>query len=94
MQGNKAKNEKRIHPTQKPVALYTWIFSKFARKGDKILDTHLGSGSSRIAAHDAGLEFIGFEIDQDYFTSQERRFAEYTAQLSLFDKNGGEINHQ
>lgn len=94
MQGNKQKNEKRIHPTQKPVALYTWIFSRFAHQGEKILDTHLGSGSSRIAAHEAGLEFIGFEIDKDYFAGQEQRFVEYTAQLSLFDRNGGETNYQ
>ncbi len=83
-QGNKALNEVRIHPTQKPVALYTWIFSKYAKPGDKILDTHLGSGSSRIAAYDAGLDFVGFEIDKDYFEAQERRFAEHASQMSLF----------
>lgn len=74
----------RIHPTQKPVALYAWIFAKYAKPGDKILDTHLGSGSSRIAAYDAGLDFVGCEIDKDYFTAQEQRFAEYTAQMTLF----------
>lgn len=78
------QDKARFHPTQKPVALYTWIFSKYARPGDKILDTHLGSGSSRIAAYDAGLDFTGFEIDKDYFEAQERRFAEYAAQMSLF----------
>lgn len=83
-QGNKALNEVRIHPTQKPVALYTWIFSRYAKPGDKILDTHLGSGSSRIAAYDAGLDFVGFEIDKDYFEAQERRFAEHASQMSLF----------
>ena len=57
----------RIHPTQKPVALYAWIYSRYAKPGYKILDTHLGSGSSRIAAHDAGLDFVGFEIDKEYF---------------------------
>lgn len=88
MQGDKRKNEKRIHPTQKPVALYEWIFGRYAKPGDKILDTHLGSGSSRIAAYDAGLDFVGCEIDRHYFEAQEERFAEYTAQLSLFD--GGE----
>ena len=65
----------RIHPTQKPVALYAWIFEHFAKPGDKILDTHLGSGSSRIAAYDAGLDFTGYEIDGDYFEAQEKRFA-------------------
>lgn len=84
MQGNKALNEKRIHPTQKPVALYTWIYLHYAKEGDKILDTHLGSGSSRIAAYDAGLDFIGFEIDEDYFDAEERRFEQYTSQYSLF----------
>lgn len=84
MQGNKSKNEKRIHPTQKPVALYSWIFSKFAHPGEKVLDTHLGSGSSRIAAYDAGLDFVGFEIDPDYFAGQEERYNAHTAQLSIF----------
>ena len=83
-QGNKSLNEKRIHPTQKPVALYTWILQKYAKPGDKILDTHLGSGSSRIAAYDLGFDFVGCEIDPHYFQAQERRFAEHTAQISLF----------
>lgn len=74
----------RIHPTQKPVALYAWILSRYAKPGDKILDTHLGSGSSRIAAYDAGLNFVGCEIDKDYFKAQEERFAAHTAQCSLF----------
>ena len=60
-QGNKAMNEQRIHPTQKPVALYTWLFQKYAKPGDSILDTHLGSGSSRIAALELGLDFVGYE---------------------------------
>lgn len=84
MQGDKRKNEKRIHPTQKPVALYEWIFSRYAKPGDKILDTHLGSGSSRIAAYDAGLDFVGCEIDSHYFEAQEERFAAYTAQVALW----------
>ena len=73
----------RIHPTQKPVALYAWIFARYAKPGYKILDTHLGSGSSRIAAHDAGLDFWGYEISKTYFDLQERRFADYTAQLRM-----------
>lgn len=75
----------RIHPTQKPVALYTWIFSHYAKPGDKILDTHLGSGSSRIAANEMGLDFVGFEIDLDYFKAQEERYAAHIAQMSLFN---------
>lgn len=85
MQGDKRKNEKRIHPTQKPVALYAWIFSRYAKQGDRILDTHLGSGSSRIAAWDAGLDFVGVELDKTYFDLEEKRFAEYSAQLRMED---------
>lgn len=84
LQGNMAAKEQRFHPTQKPVALYAWIFSRYAKAGDRILDTHLGSGSSRIAAYDAGLDFVGVEINKHYFDLQERRFAEHTAQMSLF----------
>lgn len=76
--------EKRFHPTQKPVALYAWILKNYAKPGDKILDTHLGSGSSRIAAYDAGLDFWGYEIDKVYFELQEERFAKHAAQISLF----------
>lgn len=74
---------KKIHPTQKPVALYAWIFQHFAKPGDKILDTHLGSGSSRIAAYDAGLDFVGFEIEKEYFDREEERFLAYTAQMRM-----------
>lgn len=79
--------EVKIHPTQKPVELYEWIFANYAQPGMKILDTHLGSGSSRIAAHNFRLDFWGFEIDKDYFEKQEKRFAEYTAQINLFVQN-------
>ena len=78
----------RIHPTQKPVALYAWIFQHYAKPGDRILDTHLGSGSSRIAAWDAGLDFTGYEIDPEYFEAQEKRFQQHTAQMSLFGGGG------
>ena len=70
-----------FHPTQKPVSLYKWILQKYAKPGDKIIDTHLGSGSSRIAAYDAGLDFYGYEIDKEYFESQEKRFANHTRQI-------------
>lgn len=79
-----ASGQVRIHPTQKPVALYAWIFNQYAKPSDKILDTHLGSGSSRIAAYDAGLDFVGCEIDSDYFKAQEERYQAHIAQMSLF----------
>ena len=77
-------SETKIHPTQKPVALYRWIFKNYAKPGMKILDTHLGSGSSRIAAWDAGLDFVGTEIDETYFRLQEERFKKHIAQGNLF----------
>lgn len=67
----------KIHPTQKPIALYKWLLQNYAKQGDKILDTHLGSGSSRIAAFDMGFEFVGCELDKEYFDMQEKRFAEH-----------------
>ena len=84
MQGNKKLNEARIHQTQKPVALYDWIFQNYAAPGCRVLDTHLGSGSSRIAAYEAGVDFIGFEIDPTYYAAEEQRFLDYTSQTSLF----------
>ena len=81
-----ADKDGRMHPAQKPVALYAWIFQNYANPGDKILDTHLGSGSSRIAAYDAGLDFVGCEIDKEYFEKQEERFKNHSAQLNLFLK--------
>jgi site-specific DNA-methyltransferase (adenine-specific) len=79
-----ASGEHRIHPTQKPIALYDWIFQNYAKPTDKILDTHLGSGSSRIAAHKNKLDFTACELDAEYFEAQERRFETYTSQLQLF----------
>ena len=75
----------KIHPTQKPVKLYKWLLGAFAKEGDIILDTHLGSGSSRIAAYEMGYEFHGCEIDETYFNLQEARFKDFTSQLVLFD---------
>lgn len=84
LQQDMKNKEFRIHPTQKPVRLYEWIYDHYANKGDKILDTHLGSGSSRIAAWNRGLDFWGYEIDKVYFDLQEQRFEEHTAQGNLF----------
>jgi len=74
----------RIHPTQKPVALYDWILQKYAKEGDKILDTHLGSGSSRIAAYKNNFDFVGCELDKEYFEAQEKRFNNFKSQLTIF----------
>jgi site-specific DNA-methyltransferase (adenine-specific) len=78
------KQPERIHPTQKPVALYKWLLQNYAKQGDKILDTHLGSGSSRIAAYDMGFDFTAFELDKEYFEAQEKRFNQFKSQLKLF----------
>jgi len=72
-----------IHPTQKPTKLYEWLLSKYAKQGDKILDTHLGSGSSRIAAFKRGFNFTAFEIDKEYFYKQEKRFNDFKSQLVM-----------
>jgi len=74
----------KIHPTQKPVKLYRWILKYYAKEGQKILDTHLGSGSSAIAAHQMGFDFVGCEIDKDYYDAACKRFKEQTAQGDLF----------
>ncbi len=78
------KDGKSIHPTQKPVMLYEWTLMNFAKDGDLILDTHLGSGSSRIAAYKGGFNFVGFEIDPEYYEKQEKRFNDFKSQLRLF----------
>jgi len=77
----------KIHPTQKPVKLYEWLLTNYAKPGDRILDTHLGSGSSAIAAHYGGFEFVGCELDEDYYKAAVQRFESATAQLAMF---GGE----
>jgi len=74
----------RIHPTQKPVKLYDWLLKNYAKEGDIILDTHLGSGSSAIAAHYGGFDFVGCELDYDYFKAAEKRFNLETAQRAMF----------
>lgn len=82
--GTCGRDSVRIHPMQKPLALYRWIYQKYAKPGYKILDAHVGSGTSRRAAYEAGLDFIGYEIDPVYFRRQEEAYQEFTAQQSLF----------
>ena len=84
-QGNKRLNEKRIHPTQKPVALYEWLLSRYAKDGDIILDTHVGSASSLIACHNTNHKFVGFEIDEHYYKLSKERLDREMAQIRLFD---------
>lgn len=79
--------EATIHPTQKPIVLYKWLLDNYAKIGDKILDTHLGSGSSRIAAHVLGFDFYGCEIDKDYFDAQEERFLRPTKTIKDVTNN-------
>lgn len=73
-----------IHPTQKPVKLYRWLLHNYAKPGDRILDTHLGSGSSAIAAHDMGFDLVGCELDKDYYDSAVKRYNYHIIQQKLF----------
>ena len=87
VQQNMKNKEIRIHPTQKPIDLYRWIYHKFdILPGSKVIDTHLGSGTNRRAAYDFGLDFVGCELDKTYFDLQEQAFQEYISQISLFDR--------
>ena len=74
---------KRIHPTQKPVELYRWLLKNYAKKGDLILDTHVGSASSLIACEEMGFQYVGYEKDKDYYEAAKRRLKEHTDQLRL-----------
>jgi len=77
------KENPRIHPTQKPVALYKWLLTNYAKPGDKILDTHVGSASSLIACHDMGFDAVGFELDPDYYKASKQRLDDFMAQPRL-----------
>lgn len=81
---NNAQKEKKIHPTQKPVALYKWILDKYAKQGDKILDTHLGSGSIAIACHDYDFDLTACELDTEYYEAALKRIKNHTNQQKLF----------
>lgn len=85
LQGDMKHKEIRIHPTQKPVALYKWLISNFAKEGDIILDTHVGSGSSLIACHNTNHKYVGFEIDETYYKLAKERIDRETAQMNIFD---------
>jgi site-specific DNA-methyltransferase (adenine-specific) len=80
----KTISNNKIHPTQKPVALYKWILDKYAKQGDKILDTHLGSGSIAIACHDYGFDLVACELDTEYYNNALKRLQQHQAQLTMF----------
>lgn len=85
LQEDMKNKEERIHATQKPIALYRYCYQLAGlREGDTVLDPYMGSQSSRIAAHEMGLNYIGYEINETYFRLGEERFARHTAQMSLF----------
>lgn len=84
IQQDMKNKERRIHPTQKPVALYRWLLQNYAKEGDKILDTHLGSGSIAIACYEEKFDLVACEIDEDYFAAMKKRYDEYRKQLQLF----------
>lgn len=92
IQGNMKNKEDRFHPTQKPIALYEWLLCNYAKLGYKILDTHVGSASSLIACHNLGFEYVGFELDPDYFKAASDRLEAAKAQISMIDYLKGE-NH-
>lgn len=83
MQGNKKHNEHRIHPTQKPVALYSWLLTQYAKTGWTILDTHLGSGSIAIVCDNLDYELTGIELDSYYYEAAKQRLIEHRRQLKL-----------
>jgi site-specific DNA-methyltransferase (adenine-specific) len=76
--------QNRIHPTEKPIQLYKWLLTNYASPGDRILDTHLGPGSSAIAAHSMGFDFVGMEIDKDYYDAAVKRYNNAILQTKLF----------
>lgn len=82
---SQTESQERIHPTQKPVRLYEWQLRTYAKQGDKILDTHVGSASSLIACHNLGFDYVGFEIDKDYYDMATKRLETVKAQTTIFD---------
>ncbi|NLD33161.1 MAG: site-specific DNA-methyltransferase [Trichococcus flocculiformis] len=91
LQENMKNKEHRIHPTQKPVALYKWLLKNYAKQGDLILDTHVGSASSLIACYDLGFDAVGFEIDEDYYKSSKKRLDETMRQVRCTEYLDGGI---
>ena len=84
LQGDMKNKEVRIHPTQKPVKLYEWLLDNYAKEGDRILDTHLGSGSIALACHNRGFSLDGYEVDEDYIVAAKKRLHQHQQQLTIF----------
>ena len=84
IQHDMKNKEIRIHPTQKPIQLYKWLLENYAKQGDKILDTHLGSMSIAIACADYGFELVGCELDSDYYNDGIKRIKNHISQTKLF----------
>ena len=78
-------NDVRFHPTQKPIALYEWLLNRYAKDGDIILDTHVGSASSLIACRNTNHKYVGFEIDEEYYRKAKKRLDQASAQMNIFD---------
>jgi site-specific DNA-methyltransferase (adenine-specific) len=85
IQGDMKNKENKIHPTQKPTKLYKWILSEFAKQGDKILDTHVGSASSLIACKEMGFDYVGFELSKSYYELSSKRLGAVEAQMTISD---------
>lgn len=85
LQGDMKNKEFKIHPTQKPIALYKWLIEKYATPDDLILDTHVGSASSLIACHQTGHKYVGFEVDKEYYRLAKNRLDQETSQMNIFD---------
>lgn len=94
LQEDMGNKEERIHPNHKPIALYRWLLQNYAKQGDTILDTHVGSGSSRIAAYQLGFDFVGYEIDADYHAAQEARFSDFKKKFCSADVEPIGLNNQ
>jgi site-specific DNA-methyltransferase (adenine-specific) len=84
LQGNMKNKQNRIHPTEKPIKLYEWLLMNYAKEGDKILDTHLGSGSIAIACHNLGFDLTACELDKDYYDAAMKRLKQHQQQLTMF----------
>lgn len=85
IQGDMKHKEYKIHPTQKPIALYEWLLNRYAKDGDIILDTHVGSASSLIACRNTNHKYVGFEIDEEYYRKAKKRLDQASAQMNIFD---------